>query len=178
MSAFDDLLSLVTELGQKEFFRRIFQIHLLVPLIYIVPFFILTLLNILTIRKLLQYRNRHRKLFHRSNNLTISVKQTELYPKQNQQATNMLVSVVILFLLCNYPMLINGIYEVHYSMSNGKALTDNLLIRCRIQRSFSTFAKFLQTLNSIGNFFIYLYFYPNFRQIIRQMISHVCGFLQ
>ena len=90
----------------------------------------------------------------------------------------MLIAVVLLFLLCRLPMLINQIYEVQYSRRNARVSIDNLYFQCRIQRTFSTLANFLQTINANGNLIMYLICCPNFRQLSNALVKRCLARIQ
>jgi hypothetical protein len=95
------------------------------------------------------------------------------YTRRHSHVTIMLIGIVSLFLLCRIPMLINQIYDIQSSISDDYLSKTNHYFQCRIQRIFSTFANFMQTINSNGNLIIYLLCCPNFREISREVIDSI-----
>jgi hypothetical protein len=94
-----------------------------------------------------------------------------VYSRRHHHITIMLIGVVLLFLLCRFPMLINQIYEVRHSITDSNVSKDHLHFQCRIQRPFNTFANFMQTINSNGNLIIYLLCSQHFRETSRELFE-------
>ncbi len=106
------------------------------------------------------------------------IKTNIIYSRRHYHVTIMLIGVVLLFLICRFPMLINNIYEVKDSISDDYSSKDNQYFRCRIQRIFNTFASFMQTINSNGNLFIYLACCQNFREISNELFEKLLNFVR
>jgi hypothetical protein len=93
------------------------------------------------------------------------------YPRRHSHVTVMLIGIVSLFLLCRIPMLVNQIYDIKNSILDDYFSGHNRYFQCRIQRTFSTFANFMQTINSNGNFIIYLLCCQNFRETSKEILE-------
>lgn len=158
-------------IGEDKFLREIVNIYIYIPIVYVLPFLTLILINILTVRRLLQYQDEHRRLLSISIRQMASLKTNIVYSRRHRHVTIMLVAVVLLFLLCRIPMLINQIYEVRYLTMGHYKSNDNLYFRCRIQRTFNIIANFMQTINSNGNLIIYLLCCQNFRETTKELFE-------
>ncbi|CAF4060862.1 unnamed protein product, partial [Rotaria magnacalcarata] len=139
--------------------------------VYIMPFLILIFMNILTARRLTQYYDEHRRLLSTSIRQMAMLKINLVYYRRHYHVTIMLIAVVLLFLVCRIPILINQIYEVQYFVREKYISPSNLDFQCQIQHIFDTFANFMQTLNSIGNLVIYLLCCQNFRETSKYLFK-------
>ena len=122
------------------------DIYFYIPLVHVIPILTLIIINTLTIRRLIIYHGEHRRLLSKSIRQMTMVKTNVIDSRRHYYVTIMMIGVVLLFLLCRIPMLINQICEIRYLTKH------NLYFHCRIQRIFSTCANFMQTINSNGNF--------------------------
>ncbi|CAF2362088.1 unnamed protein product [Rotaria sp. Silwood2] len=167
-----------TFIGQKKMFREIVNIYIFIPIVYVIPFVTLILISILTIRRLVQYHDEHRRLLSTSIRQMAMLKTHLNYSRRHHHVTIMLIAVVLLFLLCRFPMLINQIYEVRNPTTGNYILKDSLYFRCRIQRIFDTFANFMQTINSIGNLIIYLLCCQHFRETSKDLFEKLLTYMR
>ncbi len=168
-----------TDIGQQKIFREIVNIYIFIPIVHVIPFITLIFINILTVRRLIQYHHEHRRLLSNSIRQMPTIKSNmTYYSRRHYHVTIMLVGVVLLFLLCRIPMLINLIYEVRYSLSDEYSSKDSRYFQCRIQRIFSTFANFMQTINSNGNLIIYLLCCQNFRETSKELFEKLLNYIR
>lgn len=167
-----------TNFGQNQLFREIINIYIYIPIVHVIPFIILIIINILTVCRLIQYNDEHHRLLSNSLRQMTTIKSNIISSRRHYHITIMLISVVLLFLLCRLPMLINQIYEVRDTISDDYFSTDNQYFRCRIQRVFNIFASFLQIINSNGNLIIYLICSKNFRNISKELIENFIDFIR
>ncbi|CAF0803872.1 unnamed protein product [Rotaria sp. Silwood1] len=167
-----------TFIGQKKMFREIVNIYIFIPIVYVIPFVILIIINILTVRRLVQYHDEHRRLLSTSIRQMAMLRANLNYSRRHHHVTIMLIGVVLLFLLCRFPMLINHIYEVRYPTIGNYILKDNLYFQCRIQRIFGTFANFMQTINSNGNLIIYLLCCRHFRETSKELLEILLTYMK
>lgn len=150
-----------------------------IPIVHVIPLVTLILINILTVRRLIQYQDEHRRLLSKSIRQMVMIKTNLAYPRRHYHVSIMLIAVVVLFLLCRFPMLINHFYEVRYSRTNANTTSkENLYFQCRIQRPFNAFVNFMQTINSNGNLIIYLLCCQNFRETSKEFIDKVVQFFR
>jgi hypothetical protein len=167
------LIILDTDIGQKKVFHEIVNLYTYIPIVHVIPFITLIFVNILTVRRLIEYHDEHRRLLTKSIRQMAMIKTNINYSRRYHHVTIMLIGVVLLFCLCRFPMLINQIYEIRESMSDDYLSKQNLYFQCRIQRIFNTFANFMQTINSNGNLIIYLLCYQNFRETSKELFENL-----
>ena len=168
-----DLSIVDTEIGQTKIFREIINIYIYFPIVHVIPIITLILTNILTVRRLLEYRDEHRRLLSNSIRQMATMKTNPIYPRRHSHVTIMLIGIVSLFLLCRIPMLVNQIYDIRNSILDDYLSGNNRYFQCRIQRTFSTFANFMQTINSNGNLVIYLLCCQNFRETSKEVLESI-----
>lgn len=168
-----DLIFLDTEISQHKIFREIINIYIYLPIVHIIPIITLILTNILTVRRLLEYRDEHRRLLSKSIRQMAMTKTNLTCTRRHSHVTIMLIGIVSLFLLCRIPMLINQLYDIQNSLSDDDLSKTNRYFQCRIQRIFNTFANFMQTINSNGNLIIYLLCCQNFRYTSKEVIDSI-----
>lgn len=173
-----ELIVLDTNLGQQRIFREIINIYIYIPVVHVIPFVTLILINVLTVRRLIKYRDEHLRLLSNSIRSIATIKSNLIDTRRHHHVTIMLMSVVLLFLLCRLPMLINQIYDVLDPVSDEYFLKDNQFFQCRIQRIFNTFASFMQTINSNGNLIIYLICCRNFRETSKELFRKLIDFIR
>jgi hypothetical protein len=157
-------------------FRKIIN-YTNIPIIHVIPFTTLIIINILTVRRLLEYHGEHCRLLATSIRQMAIIKTNIKYFRGHYHVTIMLIGVVLLFLVCRFPMLINQIYEVRDSISDDYFSKDNHYFQCRIQPIFNTFASFMQTVNSNGNLIIYLLCCQNFRETSKELFDKLLNFI-
>ncbi|CAF0727036.1 unnamed protein product [Didymodactylos carnosus] len=148
----------LTQVGQHLRFRQIFHVYGYIPIVYVLPSSILIITTLLTIRKLFQFRLQRQCLIN-------------TVPNKRHSITSMLIALVLVFLLCRFPMLINHIYEQQKSItSDYDNIPQKFFLRCRIRRSFNTIVNFLQIINASGHLIIYCIFNEHFRRITKEII--------
>ena len=158
-------------MGQQSLFRQIVNIYMYIPIVHVIPFVTLIIINLCTARLLHQYHRKHHRLLAKAIRSSMIIKSNAIYARRHYHTTIMLIAVVVFFLICRSPMLINQIFEVRYSIRDKDASGDHLYFRCRLQRTFRTWATFLQTINANGNLIIYLLCCQNFRKISKDLIK-------
>ncbi|UJR25698.1 hypothetical protein I4U23_007049 [Adineta vaga] len=160
-----------TTLAQEKIFQKLINIYIYVPIVHVIPLITLSIINMLTVRRLIQYHDEHRRLLSKSIRQMTLIRTKVIYSRRHYHVSIMLIAVVLLFLLCRFPMLITNLYEVQHSIIDDKLTKDNLYFQCRIQLTFNTFANFMQTINSNGNLIIYLLCCHNFRETTREVFD-------
>ncbi|GFR87222.1 FMRFamide receptor [Elysia marginata] len=130
-----------TSLAKDSIYHKIYFGWLYFLIMCFIPLCSLTILNFFLIRAV-----RRSKLERKSMNVRES---------RENNVTIMLVSVVIVFIICQVPALI---YNMAYSIDMPKVLTSN---RWNV---FSAFRNFLVTLNSAVNFILYCALGQKFRR--------------
>lgn len=153
--------NLDTSIGKQKLFRQIVNIYLQIPIVHLIPLLTLIIINILTVRRLIKYHSKRSRLF----SLSIRQKSLSNESQRHHPITVMLISVILLFVLCRIPMLVNQLCELQHLTKY------HLCFSCRIQRVFNTCANFMQTINSNGNLIIYLIFGRNFRDVSKELLQ-------
>lgn len=168
LSNFAIFFQLDTQIGKQKLFRQIINIYVYIPVIHIIPILTLIIINILTVRRLIDYHNEHSRLLSQSIRRKSLVNESQ----RHHHGTFMLIAIMVLFVICRIPMLINQLCELQH-------LTNyHLCFPCRTQRIFSTCANFMQTINSNGNLIIYLTFCRNFRDVSKEIIQKYLDLLR
>ena len=165
-----------TDITRKKLFRGIVDIYIYILGVHIVPFITLIFINALTVHCLLQYRDEHLRLLSNSVRQMTMTKTDLAYSRRHFHVTIMLIAAVTLFLLCRFPILIDQIYEVRYSIMNDEKPKQNIHFRCRIQPTFVIFANVMQTINCNGNLIIYLLCSQNFRDVSKELLEKLLNY--
>ena len=158
----------MTTIGENELFRKIIHVWLYIPVVYAIPFLLLLLVNILTIRLL------HRFYVHRRRHLHLtSAISTQNHEQHERDITWMLIGVVLLFFICRFPMLINHFFEKKLSLTSyvehDKKSLATAYDDCRSRRLFNTVVNFLQAINASANLCFYYLFGESFRATCVQL---------
>ena len=140
-----------TEFNKNPVYLQVYFSWLYVPIMCIVPLLVLSVLNtflILAVRKSQRQRKDMNVKQSRENNVTI-----------------MLVSVVIVFIICQVPALVYNI----------AVATDNTYVQTTFgYQVLSSFRNFLVTLNSAVNFLLYCALGQKFRRIFLHTFFRRC----
>lgn len=166
-----DLIFIDTEIGQQKIFREFINIYIYFPIVHAIPIITLILINILTLRRLLEYHDEHRRLLSTSIRQMAMIKTNPIHPRHHSHVTIMLIGIVSLFIICRIPMLINQIYDIQNPIFDDYLSKNNRYFQCRIRRVFNTFANFMQTINSNGNLILYLLCCQNFRETSKEVFE-------
>lgn len=118
------------------------------------------IINILTVRRLIQYHGEHRRLLSQSIRHLTTTTDSQ---RHHHHVTVMLIGVVVLFFICRIPMLISQLCGLQYITKR------HLCFSCRIQRVFTICTNFMQTINSSGNLIVYLTCCRNFRETSKEL---------
>lgn len=159
--------------GQDKRFFHITNTSIYIPVVYIIPFIILILINISIIRGLTHYYDEHRRLLYASIRQMAMLNANFTYSRRHYHVTIMHIAIVLLFLICRCPMLIKQIYEVRYSIGDNDMLKSLHYFRCRARFILDIFANFMQIINPFGNLIIYLLFYQHFRETAKNLVEKV-----
>ncbi|CAF1059418.1 unnamed protein product, partial [Didymodactylos carnosus] len=142
-----------TPIGENQIFKKIVHVYTYIPVVYMIPFIILIVINFLTIKLLYD--------FHYKRQIFLKTRPA----KHDIRITLMLIGVVLLFFICRFPSLINHFFEVHYSITEDANEMTNVLTGCRtIRKVFNTVVNFLQTVNASANLIFYYVFGKTFRE--------------
>ncbi|CAF0929919.1 unnamed protein product [Adineta steineri] len=167
-----------TDIGQQKMFQEIINLSIYIPIVHVIPLVTLILINILTVRRLIKYHDEHRRLISTSVRQMAMIRTNFFYSRRHYHVSIMLIAVVLLFILCRFPMLINHLYEVQHSITDDNISNENLYFQCRIQRLFNIFANFMQTINSNGNLILYLLCCQNFRETTTELFEKISNSLR
>ncbi|CAF2639707.1 unnamed protein product [Rotaria sp. Silwood2] len=142
----------LTNIGKK--IHKYTRIYIYIPVVYLIPFVTLTCINVTIIQNLIAKKRRKKSLCGKAN--------------KKQQAdyhiTLMLVTVIIVFVLCQFPLLIlNAWYAIDPHGSY-----HNLLFQ-----SLNTIGVLLIVFNTSTNFLLYCFFGQKFRQTLIEFILHI-----
>ncbi|XP_052817379.1 FMRFamide receptor-like [Mya arenaria] len=132
-----------TAVGENQVFQEVYFIYLYLCIMFLIPFSLLTVLNILLIRAV----NKARKT--RNYMSSSNTKDTSL--------TVMLIVVINVFLACQFPALVDNIIV---------ALFDYGDLKCSVQWvRFTTISNLLVVVNSAVNFILYCILSKRFRRV-------------
>jgi hypothetical protein len=153
----EEKVCILTPIGEK--IHKYIRIHIYIPVVYLIPFVTLTCINITIIQSLIINKRRKKSLGAK--------------PSKRKQAdysiTLMLVAVIIVFVLCQLPLLIlNAWYAV-----DPKGSYKSLLFH-----SLNSLGILLLVFNTSTNFLLYCFFGQKFRQTLIEYILHILPNLQ
>ncbi|CAF3706809.1 unnamed protein product [Rotaria sp. Silwood1] len=142
----------LTDIGKK--IHKYTRIYIYIPVVYLIPFVTLTCINVTIIQNLIAKKRRKKSLIGKAN--------------KKQQAdyhiTLMLVTVIIVFVLCQLPL---SILNAWYAIDPQGSL-HNLLFE-----SLNSIGILLMVCNTSTNFLLYCFFGQKFRQTLIQFILHI-----
>ena len=142
----------LTSIGKK--IHKYTRIYIYIPVVYLIPFTTLTCINITIIQNLIAKKRRKISLCGKS----IKKKQGDYH------ITLMLVTVIIVFVLCQLPLLIlNAWYAIDPRGSRRSILFHSL----------NSIGVLLVVFNTSTNFFLYCFFGQKFRQALVEYILRV-----
>ncbi|XP_071144483.1 FMRFamide receptor-like [Mytilus edulis] len=146
-----------SEFGQRESYQFGYY-WWYITLFTFVPLILLSVFNMFLIKSV-WHANKRRKLLSQSHVLGDHNNQS----MEQQKVTTMLISVVIIFLLCQIPWAILLIYKVYVSAFIIPHDKDNILIAGNI-------CNMLGQVNASINFILYSYFSSRFRRTFRKLL--------
>jgi len=139
----------LTNIGKK--IHKYTRIYIYIPVVYLIPFITLTCINITIIQYLIAKKRRKKSLGAKTN----KKKQADYY------ITLMLVTVIIVFVLCQLPLLIlNAWYAIDPVGSYHSLLFHSL----------NSIGILLIVCNTSTNFLLYCFFGQKFRQTLIEFI--------
>jgi len=141
-----------TDLAENAYYRIVYSNVMYTVFVCVLPLLILTALNVRLITAL-NVRNRKR------NEMSQSVRQ-----KQDNNVTFVLIVVVIVFSVCQFPALLTQIFWT--------VLSDAARSCGGFQFYFSRISNLLVTANSALNFIIHFSFNQRFRAVLGDMFQH------
>lgn len=131
-----------TSLGENQTFRHIYFIYLQLFVMLLIPFTILAVLNILLIRAVKQSERATGKVSTKA--------------KRENSLTVMLISVVVVFLICQVPSIVDNIFNATLSM--------DVLLEAPFVK-LTTISNLMVIINSACNFYLYCVFGRKFRRV-------------
>jgi len=141
----------LTPIGIKIY--KYTHIYIYIPVVYLIPFITLTCINITIIQNLIAKKRRKK---------TLGTK-TTVKKKADYYITLMLVTVIIVFVLCQLPLLIlNAWYAIDPEGSSNQLLFHSL----------NSIGILLIVFNTSTNFLLYCFFGQKFRQTLIKFILH------
>ncbi|CAF3995549.1 unnamed protein product [Rotaria sordida] len=142
----------LTDIGKK--IHKYTRIYIYIPVVYLIPFVTLTCINVTIIQNLIATKRRKKHLCGKIN----KKKQAD------NHITLMLVTVIIVFVLCQLPLLIlNAWYAIDPHGSY-----DSILFH-----SLNSIGILLIVCNTSTNFLLYCFFGQKFRQTLIEFILHI-----
>ena len=135
----------LTKIGQR--IHKYTRIYIYIPVVYLIPFVTLTCINITIIQNLIAKKRRKKSLGAKTN----KKKQGDYH------ITLMLVAVIIVFVLCQLPLLILNAWYAIYPLESSQSLTFH---------SLNSLGILLIVCNTSTNFLLYCFFGQKFRQTL------------
>lgn len=142
-----------TEIGRK--IHIYIRIHIYIPVVYLIPFVVLTCINITIIQSLIAKKRRKKSLC-----ANMSKKKQGDY-----HITLMLVAVIIVFVLCQFPLAILNAWHA----IDAKHANESLMFH-----SINSLGVLLTVFNTSTNFLLYCFFGQKFRQTLIGFVFHFC----
>ncbi|CAF2119159.1 unnamed protein product [Rotaria magnacalcarata] len=142
----------VTSIGKKM--HKYIRIYFYIPVVYVIPFITLTCINITIIQNLIAKKRRKESLFGKTNRKTPA----------DYHITLMLVTIIIVFVLCQLPLLVLNVWyaiDPHGSYESLKFHTLNSI------------GILLTVFNTSTNFLLYCFFGQKFRLTLLQFILNI-----
>jgi len=138
----------LTNIGRK--IKNYTRIYVYIPVVYLIPFITLTFINITIIQNLIANQERKKTLGAK----TTKKKQADYY------ITLMLVAVIIVFVLCQLPLLVLNVWFAIDPSKASSSLVFRLLNSCGV---------LLIVFNTSTNFLLYCFFGQKFRQTLVEL---------
>lgn len=139
----------LTTIGKK--INKYTRIYSYIPVVYLIPFATLTFINITIIQNLIANKQRKKSLGAK----TSKKKQADYY------ITLMLVTVIIVFVLCQLPLLILNVWYAVDPVNSSHSL---------LFHSLNSLGILLIVFNTSTNFLLYCFFGQKFRQTLIELI--------
>lgn len=139
----------LTTIGKKIY--KFVRIYSYIPIVYLIPFLTLTFINISIIQNLIEQGRRKQSLC-----LKRTRKKTADY-----RITMMLVAVIIIFVICQIPLLVLNVW---YAIEPAKAY-ESLIFH-----TLNSVGILFIVLNTSTNFFLYCFFGQKFRQTLMEFV--------
>ncbi|CAF2402486.1 unnamed protein product [Rotaria sp. Silwood2] len=143
---------LLTNIGKK--IHKYTRIYIYIPVVYVIPFVTLTCINITIIQNLIAKKRQKQSLCGKGNKKVSA----------DYHITLMLVAIIIVFVLCQLPLLVlNAWYAIdpHGSYENLKFHTLNII------------GILLTVFNTSTNFLLYCFFGQKFRLTLIEFILNI-----
>ncbi|XP_069114718.1 FMRFamide receptor-like [Argopecten irradians] len=143
-----------TELGTSKAYREIYFIYLQLFIMFLFPFSLLAVLNIQLIRAVkVAQLTRHQ--------MSVGSSKTPKVPPKEPNLTIMLIAVVMVFLVCQLPSVIDNILWTIFDVNE---------LNCSLHYiRFTTLSNLMVVINSAINFVIYCMFGKRFRRVFVKM---------
>ncbi|ESO81957.1 hypothetical protein LOTGIDRAFT_66365, partial [Lottia gigantea] len=136
-----------TDFGNNEYYRHVYLIYFQLIFMFLIPFAILLVLNMALIKAVKRSRQNIRRISSSSrtndNNLTV-----------------MLISVIFVFLFCQFPTIVDNII---------RALASKETSRSVYRQKFYVICTFMVEINSAVNFILYCVFGKRFRSTFQHI---------
>jgi hypothetical protein len=142
----------MTDFGNR--IRKYTRIYIYIPVVYLIPFVTLTCINITIIQNLIAKKRRKKTLGAKTN----KKKQADYH------ITLMLVTVIIVFVLCQLPLLILNAWHAIDQIGSYNSL---------LFHSLNSLGILLMVFNTSTNFLLYCFFGQKFRQVLIEFILHI-----
>jgi len=142
----------LTKIGKK--IHKYIRIYIYIPVVYLIPFVTLTCINITIIQSLVAKKRRKKSLGAKTN----KKKQGDYH------ITLMLVTVIIVFVICQLPLsILNAWFAI-----NAEHASKSLIFQ-----SLNSFGVLLIVFNTSTNFLLYCFFGQKFRQTLVGFVFHI-----
>lgn len=146
-----------SEFGKRESYKFGYYWWYIIIFTF-VPLILLSVFNMFLIKSVWNANSR-RKLLSQSHVIGDHSNQSI----EQQRVTTMLISVVIIFLLCQFPWAILLVYKIYLSTFSVEHVKNNLLIAGNV-------CNILGQVNASMNFILYSYFSSRFRRTFKRLI--------
>jgi len=166
--------SIDTKTNQTQYTSRMTDFGMAIPyqwgyvymnqaLFTFLPLFFLIIFNILLVRAVM-HASRRRKDMVKYTTAGGTENRQEKQNREQQKITVMLISVVIVFLVCQLPQAVMNLYVTYLQVSNHKRRSTWLQVTIA-----SNVFNLLVQLNSSANFILYSAFSNRFRRVFKQL---------
>ncbi|CAF1157789.1 unnamed protein product [Adineta steineri] len=142
----------LTDIGKKIY--KYTRIYIYIPVVYLIPFITLTFINVTIIFQLIATKRRKKSLAAKTN----KKKQADYH------ITLMLVAVIIVFVLCQIPLLVLNAWQAIDPLGSSVNL---------VFHSLNSIGILLMVFNTSTNFLLYCFFGKKFRETLIQFILKI-----
>ena len=159
-----------TQFATNQLYMSIYKISMFFLVMYIIPMFLMTALNlrlIWALRKSFKF-SRNERVVSTSQAVSLDRAKKSSTDTQQRNVTTIVVSIVILFVCCHIPAMTSHLFHSLHSTLDGYEH-----LEC-YRRYVSNVSNVLVNLNSACNFVIYCLFSQHFRKQFTSLMCKSC----